>query len=470
MRALLVVYPFLATGVAFAASPMQSDPGAMGAGSEQVSVKLTDPARVVFVVHIGPYWTVGPKFAELREYMLKHGQPGPIYARYLDGPGGVPATSLRTEVGFFVQGSHDPEPPFEMAERSSELVATMVVDRPFATVSRYYAVLRRWAAGRDYAPVGPVTEIYALPAGSDSDARPTEVQMAIVKVEPPPEPRIAKKEQPDALPEKNELPDIPPPAEKLAEYVPTPAEAALGKAADEGAHLPVVDAPVATPQMPTVDGVAKKERNPSLASNHDYYEPVHSAPPDRTSPTIVDDSDVKPAVVEVPSPEPATSEPPSVERSAEPKVQRSFPPLVPIDVLVQRHQYDRVAEQLLPDDRLLAPHLEVWLGQVMYRVTAITGALERRGKAGDNAALIALGNAIDQRYRQVSKGFHADPLSQPTWRLDQRSDPQGEEKKSIMRALELIMGRLAVGGLDPSSNLTEVVEILQRVQDVMQAG
>lgn len=471
MRALLVALTLVTTGVASVAAPAQSDPGAFDANTEQISVKQTVAAKVVYIIHVGPYWTVGPRFAELREYMLAHGQPGPIYARYLDGPGGVPAKSLRTEVGFFLQGYHDPEPPFEISERSSELVATMFVDRPYATVSRHYAVMSRWAAGHDYAPTGPVTEIYALPDDPDSGARPTEVQMAIVKVEPPIEPPVVLAEEPIVIPQKVEVPDTPSLAEVLVENEPSSAEEALGLATEEGAHVAVVEAPAATTQMLAVEAVvAEKEHRPYAASNHDYYAPVHSAPPVRSGPSVVDHPAVNPAMLKIPAKEPPPIEQPAIELPAEPKVQQSFPPLVPIEVLVQRHQYDLVAEQLLPDDRVLAPQLEVWLGQVMYRVTAITGALERRGKEGENAELIALGNAIDRRYREVSKGFHADPLSQPTWRLDQRSDPQGEEKKSILRALELMMGRLAVGGLDPSSNLGEVVKILQRVHDVIQGG
>jgi DNA gyrase inhibitor GyrI len=479
MRALIVVQLVLA-GAACLAAKAQQSAGSVGAAKEEITVKQTVPAQVVYLVHVGPYWTVGPRFAELREYMLTHGQFGPIYARYLDGPGEVPAKALRTEVGFFVQGNHGAEPPFETAERPSELVATMTVDRPSATVSHQYAVMRRWASMHDYVPAGPVTEIYALPTGPESKAQPTEVQMVIAKVEPPVEPSTAKKPAASMKRERPEVADLPTPDDTLVESGPTSAEAALGIAAANGENVGAANAPSdPLPMLGGDDAGAKYEQVPPPATMHAYYAPVRTTPPNQDEPprpeTLAPESVAADCtapsngpVIEMPhqteadAPKPSPVDPPTTTR-------RSHPSLAPVEVLIRERRFDRVAAQLLPDDQVMSPQFEVWIGQVVYRLTAITSALERRGAEGQNEVLIDLGKAIEKRYLRVSKRFHTNPLSQPAWRLEQPSDPEAVEKKAIMRALELMMGRLAVGSLDESSSLDQVVTILQRVQDVREA-
>ncbi|MFQ5592012.1 MAG: hypothetical protein ACE5HE_12670 [Phycisphaerae bacterium] len=134
---------------------------------------------MVFRQHVGPYWKLGPVVASLREYMLERGQNGAIFIRYLDSPAAVPAESLRTEVGFFVEGELTPEPPYTAGLRQSQFVASMVVDRSRAAPRRCEAMLRRWALARGHIPEGSITEIHAWSSDTNVADRSVEVQMVI---------------------------------------------------------------------------------------------------------------------------------------------------------------------------------------------------------------------------------------------------------------------------------------------------
>ena len=152
-----LVLPMLlgAEGTPNSAPPSESEPSAL-----QIAVKRIEARRIASVEHTGAYWTVGPRFAELRKYMAKHRQPGPMFARFLSAPASVPADTLRTEIGFFVTDDHHPEPPYQLAVREPELVACLSVDAPFATPSRHLAMMRKWIDDHGFVATGPFTEIY----------------------------------------------------------------------------------------------------------------------------------------------------------------------------------------------------------------------------------------------------------------------------------------------------------------------
>jgi len=437
--ALMAVFVFLVLGPAGAiegALPAQpTAPPAAEAEAAAISVKTTEPAQVAYLLHVGPYWQVGPKFARLREYMQRHQQPGPMYARYLDAPVGVPADALRTEIGFFVHGDHVPELPFELADRPSEQVASMYVSRPFATVSRHYAVLHRWAAEHHYAAVGPVTEIYTVTAEALGDAPPTEVQMTVTKVE------VMVEEKPA------------PPVTSVAEA-----------SADAGA----------LPPAPPVDALAIDSPRDQPAGS-DVPAPPGSPPQDLAGGSAGYSESPEPVAPETAAtqlPPPAleagyaTAGPPTDDTTGDPPEPTIASPLVPVAVLIEQGKFDQLAEQLLPADQPYAPLLEAWVGQVVHRIIAVSAAFQGTDAEADDV-LSAFGDAIKRRYELVAAGFRTDPLAHPTWRITDRTDPDGEEKRAIIRALDLVMGRISHGSLDAESCLGELIGITQRFQELV---
>ncbi len=155
-----------------------ASPSARSAAPE-ITLKSTPQVQIVYQEHLGPYWTVGPMLGRLREYMLEHGQQGPMFIHYLDNPAAVPPQKLRSEIGFCVTSDHQPEPPYQSAIRGSQMVATMQVQGVITTPPRYDATLRRWSVARGHTPLGSITEILPWTDSARRAGEPIEVQMAI---------------------------------------------------------------------------------------------------------------------------------------------------------------------------------------------------------------------------------------------------------------------------------------------------
>jgi len=173
---LLVVVTLAATepaGTSAAASQPTPVETSMG-------LKQTKPTRVVFLEHIGPYWTVGVPFSRARERMLANGETGPAFVRCLDDPATTPPDSLRTQIGYMASKSDHVEAPFLAGQLNGEWVAWMAVDGPSRTTTHIHARLRAWLKDRGYEPVGPLVELFPTNAwNARADESRTEIQIAV---------------------------------------------------------------------------------------------------------------------------------------------------------------------------------------------------------------------------------------------------------------------------------------------------
>ena len=360
----------------------------------QIEVKQTDPVRVVRVVHIGPYWTAGPKLSALRKYMLEHGLRGPMYIRHSENPASAPAKLLRTEIGFFVNGSHTPQPPYETAERPGGLVACRYVDGPCLTISPQYAAMKEWATAHGYLAVGPITEIYSLPGEPDTNGTRAELQMPVKLADP------KTAEDPD-----------------LTEH---------------------------------------------LLSDGSEHQAATETPAEKSA-------ELLPATIAVPPGEPEAPE--QAPEPALPKRQDQPParPVLPVRELAYENRFDRIAEQLLPDVAALPPDLQVWLGQVVLRIEAIAKGIERT-YPDEGSPIKTLAEALARRYEDVAGDFVRDPLDQAVVRVNEQSDPNAGKKRTIVRELDTIMGRIALQSIDVQSTYDQLLGIAERVQDMVQVS
>ncbi len=327
----------------------------------EIIVKQTDSARVVFLEHTGPYWTVGPLFKQVREVMADHNENGPIFARYLADPTAAPAESLRTEIGFVTQGTWEPEPPFKTAQREGEQVVSTLVEGAYGTTARTYSLIRDWVFTNGFEAVGPVVELYASPPnGAPPGIFRTEIQIPVRRA-----PSAARATQ----------------EPKAAVVFPRKPDETLAKAEDE-----------------------------RLAAAE------------------------------------------------------SMEPTYLIKDLVDLSRFDRVAEQLIPMDHPMPVGMQVWLGQVVFRISAVAKGIEKTYPGGSPQAT-ALSEAIVRRYRQASTSSKVDPLAQAVVRVDTRSDPQSTQKRLIVRDLDNLLGQVALKTVDAKSALDRLCDLLQRIQD-----
>jgi effector-binding domain-containing protein len=174
----------LALGLDQAGQPGNTPAAAKARTSPEIDVKRTEPVEVVYLEHVGTYWSLGPRFMQLREYMVEHEQSGPMYARFFEDPTGAAPGSVHSEIGFIVDGDHEAAPPFVKARREAELVAYMIAG-PTGSLTRSYTNMREWIESHGYVALGPVTEIYPpLKRGVVRQQR-TEIQMPLRFAAPP---------------------------------------------------------------------------------------------------------------------------------------------------------------------------------------------------------------------------------------------------------------------------------------------
>jgi len=139
-------------------------------------------------------------------------------------------------------------------------------------------------------------------------------------------------------------------------------------------------------------------------------------------------------------------------------------PFYPIKDLLGASRFDRIAEQLVPTDRPMPPGMQVWFGQVVFRISAVAKGIEQTYPGG-SPQTTALSEAIVRRYRQASASSKVDPLAQAVVRVDARSDPQSMKKRLIVRDLDNLLGQVALKTVDPASALNRLTDLLQQIQD-----
>ncbi len=388
-----MVWAFATGSVSEKAAQDQPARPATASSLPAVAVREIEPARLVFMEHVGPYWTVGPLFARVRTYMLKHGQSGPIFLRYPENPWRASAGSLRARIGFLTREDHSPVPPFKITKRQRERVAWMVVKGRSPLRRQDYAYIHQWVEANGYEAAGPVTEIHDIAPPGRALTRPhTQLQVSLV-----------------------------------------------GPVSESTEHDSDDDSIEVTT---TADDVITLTDEPVDAGIIESAE------------TATDDS----AASTTPAEETAAQMDDSRHQSVE-----------PVCELMAAGRFDRIAEQLMPDDCDIPAGLQVWLGQVVFRIGAAAKGIEQLDPDGEHVAA-RMADAIIDRYREVSVNFELDPLDQAVVRVDVWNDPLGLGKRAVMRELDMLLGRIAfhrVGPLDAGAVTDELAGIVQRVQDLM---
>lgn len=138
----------------------------------------------------------------------------------------------------------------------------------------------------------------------------------------------------------------------------------------------------------------------------------------------------------------------------------------PIAELIAEKDWDRIARQIMPTDLDIPAPMQLWFGQVVFRIGALGKGMKRQGAEADPGA-VALAEAVTRRYRKVSARFTMDPLSQAVVRIDPRQDPNADRKRSILRDLDALLAKVAQRALDPKDALDTLSDLLQRTCDVL---
>lgn len=355
-----------------------------------VTIESTDPARVVYLSHVGAYWTIGPVISRVREYMREQGEPGPLYVRFPMDPSTSLGASAPCEVGFFTARNYTVSAPFKSETRGDEMVASMYPDRSLESPVRYYSFLRNWAEAHGHASTGPVTEIHRVsPGGSRGDAR-----MQV---------RLAVRAMPKTL------------------YDRTPNGGSSGNRQVSNPH----------PDQSLASRIQLNEGVPAIQASTG---PAGGPTGDETAIGVVASADVAPSNDSV-------------------------------RTLIQQGRYEEIAEQLMPGGKTFSPSAQLWLGQVVFRLGAAAGGLERVYPDA-NTAIPVLSESIRRRYEHFALDFTGDPRSHAVPVVGPAGTTQAEERAAIMHDLDAILGGIAVKRFDAETVEAQLADIVERIRDL----
>ena len=393
-----------------------------------VTVPATD---VVFVEHVGPYWTIGRKASETRAYMETHGITGPVFVRYPQPPRRRTARDTRCEIGFVSETAHAPDPPFRLAHRPEELVASLTVVGRLPDPKHDYENLNRWIVDQGYVAAGPITEVY-YPVQPFRDAASARAEM-----------RFTLKRDASA---ENE--------ESVAVVIPEVTE-------DENAvetESATADAPCLVPMVvppePTSPLTNPVQPAPYAAS-------VGTTEPDRTT--------VAHAPTEIPTPSasPRDSEAPA------PAADRVAPTpdaaeSQSVEELLASEQFARAAEVILPSEVPTSSSDRVWLGQVVLRIEAAATGLARLEGADARmmASFGALSEAIEARYALLSNPSVTGWPGVSGSSTDAHSDPMVRPKREVIDGLDMLLGRISVRSILAPEARDQLYRILVRLKEL----
>lgn len=134
--------------------------GPQDAKSDAVALKHIESADVIYILHRGPYWTLGKTFTEIDQFMAEHDQTGPMFSRFLDDPTKAGASRLRTEVGFLASGNVRPGLHLLRKTLPAHLAACLEVKGPYSQTSSHYQRIHDWIKANGYTAGKGIMEVY----------------------------------------------------------------------------------------------------------------------------------------------------------------------------------------------------------------------------------------------------------------------------------------------------------------------
>lgn len=390
-----------------------------------LSIRTIPAVTVVYFDHSGPYWSIGPRFAELRAYMIEHDQSGPMYARYLDHPDRASTGHLRTEVGFIVVGEHSPKSPYRVAHRGPELVATVLVESLYSSPARHFAENAERVRALGFEPVMPITEVFPALVTRGDDR--IEVRFAVVPLDPNTRPAVVTTDR-ERSAESRRLPP-----QRSHRHTGEPLSSARSDQPEPPRAEPADRGSALNEQRLAESGkIAERTARPAAKPQ--------AARRDRTDSPSVQGGGVDNAA----APDPPDEETGSIEADA-----------------------IRLAEAVVPLSVKQDQRLMVWLGQVVYRVEAVARGIGRMQDKSE-PRLQALQRALVQRYEDVTLGAAKKALASPTVIIEDRDDQTAALMRSVVGDLDRLLIEVGSRRLTGPEAFASVVGILERAVELVE--
>jgi hypothetical protein len=132
--------------------------------------------------------------------------------------------------------------------------------------------------------------------------------------------------------------------------------------------------------------------------------------------------------------------------------------------LFESGRHEAIAMRLMPRGEPIPPELNLWLGQIVFRVNAAAKGLDRMypGEADDVGDLAA---AFKQRYEVASKLRPAGASEPTVVRVDPSTTRASRHRRDMITELDRLLARISIKAAGPTKAKEELVQLIQRVQD-----
>jgi len=132
-------------------------------------------------------------------------------------------------------------------------------------------------------------------------------------------------------------------------------------------------------------------------------------------------------------------------------------------------EVDAIARRLMPDDTPIPRDADLWLGQVVFRVSAVAKGIEKT-YPGEGGKVAALAEAIRTRYRQASAQQSDEALAQVVVRVSPKDAQAVQERRALLQDFDRLLSRIAGRAVDAEGARASLAAELDRVVTVLQSA
>lgn len=140
----------------------------------------------------------------------------------------------------------------------------------------------------------------------------------------------------------------------------------------------------------------------------------------------------------------------------------------PIRELLDQKEYLGIAEQLISNEPAQPREVQIWLGQIVFRVGAVAKGLllHYPDQAGD---LAVFSDILFVRLEKLLPGVVEESLKKAVVRVNPQDSSAEARRNTMVQELDKLLARVSSKAMDPKATALELARILQKVQDSMVA-
>ncbi len=391
-----------------------------------IELSETQPRKVAFIEHSGPYWSLGSVINKVARDARTMGVQDELLIRYLDDSTGTSSGALHADIGFGLTDAKQPPASYKVAEWPIELAVRKTVTGPDGLSMRHFFSLKSWARSQDLAPAGDMIAVVQFAVdGENTTIEEAEILLPVCVPDPPvASPTVLLRKGTESDSSTEILADAKP-SRKITRVIQLPSQdAEFGS--DEGSSQDVRQAVVIPigKQVPVDAGDAPQRPIAKEQRARDVEE--------------------QPAAPQFASP--AVRPKPSAPRRTK----------APVREWIENGKFAEIATALLPTNSNTATFQ--WADQITARILAIANAV-RKTSPDDEGWLGELSTQLAARREAATSATSkaAPKVIGPST----ANDPLEGERKAMMLEFDRFMAEVSYRSLNPSQIRDKLTDLLE---------